>query len=594
MVVGNINKVHGIKGELSVIPTTDFPLLRFSHAGRRWVRSRVRGKEMISEVELVSGREHPSQKTWIIRLAGIEEVEQAKQFVGSTLLVKEQERPFDLEEGEFYTPDLVGMSVLLQETGRLVGVVANVFNYGASDLLQVKLCSTDKDDSSSDTDIQFGSGQMVWVPFVEEIVPEVYLDKKEMYITPPKGLLELNLRNDVRSKKERRQMEWKERKKLQNNLNAAKKKLSELHQDHLLGGLRTGDRSQKTFLAKQIASLKFKLFQHALLSIHKPLNRFDLPDFIHSNSAILQKNALNIASDSLSSEFQDNDIPKYELYNEGHRQLLDSKTAVVLVINTKKGSQTDAETIRTPQTKFSCIQELTCVFKEHLKVKEGISIPLILICPADEMKSCQEYMLGRGYCGLDSENVWFLEEEKLPIVSKSADPKILTNSLYEIIQEPIGSGGVFISLSSNGILDKLMEIGVQYVQICSLGERCKAEVAGNPLFLGLVKSRGADMAININTMQGGKVVEEMEEEFNIIFTMKHLDKICKSIDKLQFSAVEEQRAHVKKAEVEGKLIEQVHPIPDEPNSYRFYSSIYSALSNCSLDGICTMRVLWDE
>lgn len=38
---------------------------------------------------------------------------QAKQLIGSTLLVREEERPA-LEGGEFYTRDLVGMRVFLK------------------------------------------------------------------------------------------------------------------------------------------------------------------------------------------------------------------------------------------------------------------------------------------------------------------------------------------------------------------------------------------------------------------------------------------------------------------------------------------------
>lgn len=97
---------------------------------------------------------------------------------------------------------------LFQETGEPVGTVINVFNTGASDLLHVEL------DSSFHPPGQPGkpkreagsSGPLVWVPFVEEIVPNVDLSRKEMLITPPKGLLELNIRTDERSKKERRQL----------------------------------------------------------------------------------------------------------------------------------------------------------------------------------------------------------------------------------------------------------------------------------------------------------------------------------------------------------------------------------------------------
>lgn len=38
---------------------------------------------------------------------------QAKLLIGSTLLVREEERP-ELEEGEFYTRDLVGIRVFLK------------------------------------------------------------------------------------------------------------------------------------------------------------------------------------------------------------------------------------------------------------------------------------------------------------------------------------------------------------------------------------------------------------------------------------------------------------------------------------------------
>ena len=80
----------------------------------------------------------------------------------------------------------------------------NVFDNGGSDLLQVKL------DSSLDIIDKNGNlkseAPLVWVPFVEAIVPHVDMDKREMLIAPPKGLLELNVRSDERSKKERRQL----------------------------------------------------------------------------------------------------------------------------------------------------------------------------------------------------------------------------------------------------------------------------------------------------------------------------------------------------------------------------------------------------
>ena len=49
------------------------------------------------------------------------------------------------------------------------------------------------------------SRQHVWIPFAQDIVPDVDMESREMWITPPKGLLEINTRPE-RSKKDRRAM----------------------------------------------------------------------------------------------------------------------------------------------------------------------------------------------------------------------------------------------------------------------------------------------------------------------------------------------------------------------------------------------------
>lgn len=89
-----------------------------------------------------------------------------------------------------------------------MGTVVNVFDSGAGDLLQVRLNTFPKlSDGAGKPETEMrSSAPLVWVPFVEEIVPTVNMNKREMLITPPKGLLELNVRSDERSKKERRQL----------------------------------------------------------------------------------------------------------------------------------------------------------------------------------------------------------------------------------------------------------------------------------------------------------------------------------------------------------------------------------------------------
>ncbi|XP_042422073.1 uncharacterized protein LOC122009831 isoform X2 [Zingiber officinale] len=518
--VGYISSIHGIKGEVRVTPLTDFPEIRFCTPGIRWLKTRVSGKELISQVQLTGGRGHSGQKSWIVSFSGIDTMDKAKQIVGSTLLVRESDRP-DLEEGEFYTRDLVGMRVALKESRTLVGMVTKVVNYGASDLLHVMLATEDSQDwgnLSEEPDLN-SHVQHVWVPFVEAIVPDVDMDKREMLITPPKGLLELNLRPDTRPKKERRQLEWKERKKLERHLAVAKRKLAEIGQTHVLEGLRIGEKAQKNLLARQIINIDFKMLQHAIQSINNP-----------------------------------------------------SKS--------EEGNNREAiETNGVSKSSLSKFENVLLGCSKFWKVEEDKTAPLIVVSPAHLINSYEKCLQDNNYFGMNSEKVWFLEEVQLPIVSMPVDQngsKILLKSLWELLEAPIGSGGFFRLLLSNNILAQLCEIGVEFVEVCSLNDRA---TGGHPLFFGLVSSLRADVGI--------KVVENSrgEEEFDIIFSMRLLNRIAGRVDKLQFLASPEQHVHFNQ-----DRNELATRYPDAPNSYRFRCSIYDSLNNCSEDEICVMEI----
>ncbi|KAK1327166.1 hypothetical protein QJS10_CPA01g01634 [Acorus calamus] len=437
-----------------------------------------------------------------------EEVDLARKIVGSTLLVKGADRP-KLEEGEFYIPDLVGMKVFLKETGEPVGTVVDVYNSGASDLLQVMLAaSNERVDGSGVMKPEAGiSGPLVWVPFVEEIVPHVDMEKREMLISPPKGLLELNVHLNGTSR-ERRQLERKQRKKSQQRLLAAKKKLSELGQKHILQGLSFGEKAQKEFLVGQIININLKLFQHAVQSVDMPNSRFHLPEFVDGNSTTLLKNALKISHES------------FILY------VADNKNSERI------GTENDLDGFGKAMSNIF-LQELLG-FKRFAEVEEHqVSVPLVVICPAGEIKSYQS-IFSESVCScFDSQKVWFLEEEKLPVVSilnmNQDAHKILLKSPWEMLQSPVGSGGVLSLLSSHNILDGLKDMGVEYIQVCNLSER---SFIGHPLLFGL------------------------------------------------------QDSHVEQVDGEWLDIQ-----PESPNSYHFSSSIYSSLDSCPPSNIGVMQVV---
>ncbi|XP_021295005.1 uncharacterized protein LOC110424697 isoform X1 [Herrania umbratica] len=582
--IGFLSSVHGLQGELCIKPRTDFPELRFCKAGRRWLRQQVSGKETIKEVELIEGKEHPGRKSWIIRFSGIETVDQASQLVGSTLLAEEEDRPH-LEEGEFYTCDLVGMRVILKETGQVVGTVVNVFNTGASDLLHVVLKSSvlRPNGSGSNSTESGDSGPLIWVPFVEEIVPNVDLTRREMQITPPKGLLELNVRSDERSKKERRQLEWKERKKYQKRLIAAKKKLCEMEQQHIFHGFRFGEKSETSLLADQILSVNSKLLQQALQNIEIASKRWSITESLTGTKLV--RNRLRISEKCFTPCTSEEKLgANLNLQEKALHLVSKGKVALVLDMSDQRnhGKEYDpslAFSVSMENSETSSLQTLLCDDERFVKVEYRLSVPLVLICPADEINSMEKLFISNNYFGFDPEKVWFLEEEKLPVVSSLLEQnrhKILMKSPWEILQSPVGSGGVISLLSSNGIAENLARMSVEYIQVCC-SERY---ISGSSLLLGFVNSKEADIGVQVFEDR-----EDIEEGFGMIFSMDIMKKLTRQINKLQFYAVAKPNSHVEL--VEKKWVEVD---PSSPNSYEFYLTIFSCLNASPLGKICVMEI----
>ncbi|XP_027345168.1 uncharacterized protein LOC113857449 [Abrus precatorius] len=584
--IGYISGVHGLQGEIRVKPVTGFPQLRFSTPGRRWLKRRALGEETIQQVELEEGREHPGLKSWILKFRGFDTVEQAKMLIGATLLVTKEDRP-ELEEGEFYTNDLIGMRVFIKENGKLLGTVINVFNSGANDLLQILLDSSfdmlDKSGKPRSAEID-ASVQLVLVPFVEAIVPDVDMKSREMHITPLKGLLELNLRFDGRSKKERRQLEWKERKKFQKKLIAAKKKLCEMEQQHIFHGYQYGEKDQWSFLSDQIVGVNSKLLQEALQSLEQPAKRWNAAELV---SAIEEGliSSIQISEQSFSNGCENKLVGDINMQEKGLELMSEGKMAIVFLLNEKEDQEhlCDHDIVEREATD-SLVRMLQKLLHDHenfVKVEYRASLPLIFISSAQQIQLLRKLFTSNNYFGFDSEKVWFLEEEKLPVVSSLPEGqnkyKILMQSPWEILQSPIGSGGCISMFSKHNIADNLIDMGVKYIELCCPSERI---AGGNSLLLGLVNSMEAKMGIQISP-----TIADSDKNFDMILSMDFVKKLMKQSNKLQFDAIPKAHSYVEKVDKDWITVTS-----STPNSYELSCSIYSSLNACSLDKICIVEV----
>jgi len=205
MEIGKIIAPQGLGGDLRVYPSSDFPE-RFLKPGKRWLLSP--GQTEPKSIELLGGRYLVNQGLYVIKLAGIENREQAEALRNSQLLIEKGDRP-QLEEDEFYVPDLIGLTVINQFNGETIGKVVNMISVG-HDLLEVETISTDipiisevprennlpqKSPKSRrkkhQQKPQSPQSRNILIPFVKEIVPIVNFEQSLIEITPPEGLIDL-------------------------------------------------------------------------------------------------------------------------------------------------------------------------------------------------------------------------------------------------------------------------------------------------------------------------------------------------------------------------------------------------------------------
>jgi 16S rRNA processing protein RimM len=113
----------------------------------------------------------PQPPRLILRLKGIEKIEQAQPLVGKTILVKKEAFP-GLEEGEYYWTDLLGMKVETPE-GKRIGKVKEIFSTGAHDVYVVE-----------------GKRAEISLPAIGEVILGIDLGKRVMKVTRMEGLWE--------------------------------------------------------------------------------------------------------------------------------------------------------------------------------------------------------------------------------------------------------------------------------------------------------------------------------------------------------------------------------------------------------------------
>jgi 16S rRNA processing protein RimM len=162
--VGKITAAHGIRGEVKLLshlsePTSiaELPTLR-DRADTQSFAITIRGQQ---------------KKQLIAQVKSIQNRNDAEALRGTELYALKSELPDTNEEGTFSYDELVGLKARAED-GTMIGEVIAVHNFGAGDILELRMTATDKTEMFS---------------FTASTVPTINPDEGWLMLCPPDILM---------------------------------------------------------------------------------------------------------------------------------------------------------------------------------------------------------------------------------------------------------------------------------------------------------------------------------------------------------------------------------------------------------------------
>ncbi len=163
--VGKIPRTHGLKGEFKFQPLVTGPdiLQSLNHL-------KLRGnQDQETELDFESLRGIPGKL--IIKLKGIDTIDDAEAYTGQTVLVREADLK-KLPDGEFYWFQVIGLDVY-DEDNRSYGKVVDIIETGSNDVYVV----------------QDGTKEIL-IPMIDWVVKTIDIEGNKLIFENVEGLIE--------------------------------------------------------------------------------------------------------------------------------------------------------------------------------------------------------------------------------------------------------------------------------------------------------------------------------------------------------------------------------------------------------------------
>ena len=159
---GEIVGTHGVRGEVRVYPECDSPAVLeklkklYFDNGARAVKIKARAHKNIA----------------LIKLEGVDTVEEAAALRGQMLYLDRND--IKLPKGRYFICDLIGLSVVNDDTGEVYGECTDVSQTGSNDVYHLRT----------------QEGREILMPAIPDVIRRVDIDGGEIRIFPMLGLFD--------------------------------------------------------------------------------------------------------------------------------------------------------------------------------------------------------------------------------------------------------------------------------------------------------------------------------------------------------------------------------------------------------------------
>ena len=162
--VGKIVNTHGIRGEVRVVPITDFVDYRFQNGKKLFIE---KNHDYIP-VKVEKARPHKGME--LVKFEGLDNINDVQTFRDCYLSVTEEQQS-DLEDGEYYYHQIIGLDVVTDD-GRELGKIKEIMSPGANDVWVVERSGK----------------QDLLLPVIKDVIKDVDLDKHLVTVELMEGL----------------------------------------------------------------------------------------------------------------------------------------------------------------------------------------------------------------------------------------------------------------------------------------------------------------------------------------------------------------------------------------------------------------------